>query len=520
MKIRDLFAAKFFTEAKLLTSDQALENPIESAKVLETLDFKTCSTKNQLVMTSLYELQDTAKSTIERFFKTLKKNEVCALLVKLRPDDTDLPEFLIQKSNAYQVPLIQMPASLYYEKVLFFVYEPILNQQEHLLRTYYEVRQEFTKVERNLRSFDQIMGTFHRLIQLPCYLKIDALKVDLHYGQRFDNYQITRSSFFKPVEFTKNHYELLELYDPTKRKKKKALSVQIDSGVIQGALTVYPKTKKTLQSDLMIIENAIDLIHSQIQTLHLLKKERYTHMNNLADAILQNTPENVDELDSLLDEAALNNFPYYQGVACAETSGVKKMPPLVYRKMQQLQSNVIFFDHRNYTIFLFNLENKEDNICRTKIKQLFQKDHLTEQFTFSISQVKEKEDLKEILFECLETLRFNHSFFIDTVLSYQDLGIFQFFMRETRFEQILKIIPTKLVELWREDSEMFMTLYTFFQCDRNYQKTAQKLFVHPKTVRYRLKKIMSYLEIEVGSPMIRINYEIATCLLYMKGLKS
>ena len=52
------------------------------------------------------------------------------------------------------------------------VYEPLLNHQTHLLRTYYEVRQRFMKVERNHSSFEQIMQEFYQLIEKPCSLRI------------------------------------------------------------------------------------------------------------------------------------------------------------------------------------------------------------------------------------------------------------------------------------------------------------------------------------------------------------
>jgi purine catabolism regulator len=73
-----------------------------------------------------------------------------------------------------------------YEKIMLTIYEPLLNHQGHLLRTYYDVRQRFTKVERNLHSFEQIMETFYQLIQLPCTLSIPALSLDIHKGPSFE----------------------------------------------------------------------------------------------------------------------------------------------------------------------------------------------------------------------------------------------------------------------------------------------------------------------------------------------
>lgn len=65
----------------------------------------------------------------------------------------------------------------------------------------------------------------------------------------------------------------------------------------------------------MIIENAIDVLQEKFNTENLLKKERYTRLNNLADAILQNTPQNPDELNSLLREVQMQELDSYQAIA-------------------------------------------------------------------------------------------------------------------------------------------------------------------------------------------------------------
>ena len=77
-------------------------------------------------------------------------------------------------------------------------------------------------------------------------------------------------------------------------------------------LLVYLQDEKVKETDLVIIENAIDVLQEKFNTENLLKKERYTRLNNLADAILQNTPQNPDELNSLLREVQMQELDSYQ----------------------------------------------------------------------------------------------------------------------------------------------------------------------------------------------------------------
>ena len=46
-----------------------------------------------------------------------------------------------------------------------------MNYQSHVLRTYYDVRQRFTKLERHYPTVETIMQEFYDIIKLPFALK-------------------------------------------------------------------------------------------------------------------------------------------------------------------------------------------------------------------------------------------------------------------------------------------------------------------------------------------------------------
>lgn len=520
MKIKDLLAMNLFKKCKLLTKNIGLENTISSAMVLEAMDIENWTRRNQLIMTSFYALKDASNEEISDFFQKMKEIGISGLVVKVDRLITIIPDWLIERCFEYEIPLIKAPEDISYERIMLTIYEPILNQQEHLLRTYYDVRQQFTKVERNLRSFEQIMETFYQLIELPCTLKIESLGINIHYGKNYNNYVVSNHHFLQTTEFTKNLYEHLTLFSHNQNQQIWALRTEILSPLAEKCvLTVYQEKENIKQSDLMIIENVTDLIQEKLQMESMLKKERYARMNNLADAILQNTPKNTDELNSLLNEANINTNAYYQGIVFASTNETNRPSneTIIAKKLRRLRKLEIYFDHYNYTVVLFNLKSKEDAVTKEEIKQLFTTEEIiAEQIYFSISQIKKKDELKEILIECLDTLRFNRSFFIDYVVSVNDLGIFRFFMKEDRFKQIAAVIPDKLTELCYSDQELFDTLHTFFKTNRNYKQTAEALFLHPKTIRYRLNKVEELLKIDLTNPIQLVNYEIGTYLLSMK----
>jgi purine catabolism regulator len=133
-----------------------------------------------------------------------------------------------------------------------------------------------------------------------------------------------------------------------------------------------------------------------------------------------------------------------------------------------------------------------------------------------VSEVLRKEQIKEILPECLDAIRFNRQFYLAPIIAYSDLGIFSSFIKENQLEKLQQSIPPKLYQLSEENEELFKTLYTFFITNRNYKNTAETLFLHAKTIRYRLSKIEQLLEIDLTSPIQLVNYEIGTYLLELQ----
>lgn len=520
MKLKDLMATDLFKRCKVLTNDIGIENSVETAMVLEAIDIENWGKKNQLILTSFYAFKDVTKPEIIDFFKQMKALGVSGLIVKMDRLISIIPKWLITLCFEYEIPLVKVPEEINYEKIMLTIYEPIINQQEHLLRTYYDVRQKFTKVERNLRSFEQIMETFYTLINLPCSLKIAGLNIDLHYGKKFEHFKILYQNTLETTEFTKNRYERLLLKNPINNEQTIALKTAVQSPSFGKCLiTVYQEDQSIKQAHLIIIENAIDLIHEQLQMVFMLRKDRYTRMNNLADAILQNTPQNSDELDSLLVEANLNVLKYYQGIAFTYTE--EKSPAneqIILKKLRSLRPLTIFFDHFSYTVVLFNLETKTETITIEEIKDLLANEpSVSKQYLFSLSQLKQKHEIKEILLECLDTIRFGQTFFIDYVISIKDLGILRFFVKEERFDQISEIVPRDLICLRQNNQNLFHTLNAFFKNNRSYKKTAEALFLDPKTIRYRLNKVESLLSIDLTNPIQLVNYEIGTYLLSMKN---
>lgn len=519
MKLRELLSIGDLKKGKILTKEIGLDNEVDSAMVLEAIDIENWSRKNQLILTSFYALHDLPEKELENFFVKMRRIGISGLILKTDRFIKMIPEWFIELCFNYEIPLIKITQDISYEKILFTIYEPLLNYQSHVLRTYYDVRQRFTKLERHYPTVETIMQEFYDIIKLPFALKMLDKHLEISDGDLPHDAIVLSREKLKNSEFTKNDYSLLTLYSHANPKKQLALEVSIfNSYSTNCLLLVYLQDEKVKETDLVIIENAIDVLQEKFNTENLLKKERYTRLNNLADAILQNTPQNPDELNSLLREVQMQELDSYQAIAFStKDTNTQLMKERIIALLRTLRVKSIFFDQLNYSAVLFNFNESDGKITKLQLSRLLAE--LLEEndtLTVAVSSLKSREGIKELLIECLDILRFNETFYNGPIVTLADIGVFKNFIREDQLENLDELIPRALYQLAENNYDLFETLYSFFQNNRNYKQTSEAMFLHSKTIHYRLNKVEQLLDIDLANPLQLLNYEIATYIIKMR----
>ncbi|WP_406243270.1 PucR family transcriptional regulator [Tissierella carlieri] len=66
----------------------------------------------------------------------------------------------------------------------------------------------------------------------------------------------------------------------------------------------------------------------------------------------------------------------------------------------------------------------------------------------------------------------------------------------------------KPLTLEEDGQELIITLKSFLECNQNYSLTAEKLFVHNNTVRYRINKIKNLIDMDSEDSVERLKIEI------------
>jgi len=101
---------------------------------------------------------------------------------------------------------------------------------------------------------------------------------------------------------------------------------------------------------------------------------------------------------------------------------------------------------------------------------------------------------------------------IDFIISYNDSSLLKIFSKVKDKDLLYEIIPENLKELKKHDDEsksnLVETLSIYLDCNCNAKKASEKMFVHYKTMLYRLEKILNEFNIDLENSNSRLQIEL------------
>ena len=164
------------------------------------------------------------------------------------------------------------------------------------------------------------------------------------------------------------------------------------------------------------------------------------------------------------------------------------------RKYIEYKTNNQFLyskDKEGMVIFL-PYEKDEIKDLLNKLKLIFNREEKT--FKIGVSKINDNFKTMKTAYKAAKYLT---DFYEEDIIFLEDK------MEELVFLEIINLdwagkFFAKKIEMLKDDKELLESLEKFVENNYNRQKTAQDLFIHPETLRYRLKKIKNLTNLDVN----------------------
>ena len=517
--VRKLLESEQFPKMKLLCGEKGLDLEVKGIRIIEIEDMERYLTGGEILITSFQVYLSCNDREVEQHFEDLVKSDISGFIVKKRKeyDPTGRRLSLLEKHcKKYEIPLVEISEDLYYWGIIRYV-----------------IMQVFDKATARLKYFKITHDNFNTFIlnnNGSCNTASDIIKflsvmienpVVLYYGNlncmvstNSDNSKLILSDEIQPYK-----PNIITKFQYMKQMKGSCVQYVVKFAILNEMeiyITITEENRELTELDYMAIENAIINLQygflSEFAQDEVKKKYQRDLIHNILNGLLSSKEMTeaaaqlgMKESDTyrVVDFHTIKNNVQSKytkeqlhevGVIEGE---LKHLLPdaLIYRNMdqivmiQQVDSNQTELEYQK------EMEEVEDVIQRSILYRKKDTD-----FQIGIGKsVEGYQRLKESYYEASQAIKYIEIIRQVTgdknksVVHYSNLGFFQIFGEIDDVTELERYIPETLKKLYLYDDEhkgeLITTLQMYLRNNQSIKKTAGAMFVHYRTISYRLEKI-------------------------------
>jgi purine catabolism regulator len=166
MTVKELLRLPILKDAKLLGGEKGLDRIVRFIDIMEVPDVKEWLREGELILTTGYSIRHDPTLLLD-LVEQLALAGAAALGIKPERFLSDIPQEMIDKSNEYQLPIIQIPIGTPYIDITYTVMEQILDRQAVLLRRSEEVYKALTNLVLNNSGIQVMADNVAGLVKSP-----------------------------------------------------------------------------------------------------------------------------------------------------------------------------------------------------------------------------------------------------------------------------------------------------------------------------------------------------------------
>lgn len=514
---------------------------ITGITIMEAPDIADWMKEGQILLASLFSVGDNEVDQ-KQLVKKLAEKKVAALFIKTRYNKT-VNTTLIEQCKEENLALVEIPEKTAYTSITFPVMKRLFNIQLARADYFIESHNAFMQFALNNKGVEAILS------ELSLRLNKEMILID--------NDQKIEFSFMKSITLD-NTIEIIGKENKTIEGNLLFYRKKLTNGIIEIPGILFPiKVLDRVKANLFIaidpneffreekwitIESAITVLK-----LELLKKVAIDEMikkskNELLDDIFTG---NLMDIEAIMTKAKVVGWDlskkYVVGIykisqkqwktLAADSISyemerlVDKLENIISCNSNILTSHYIIRVKNDKIIVLFPWEYEDEDIFTFIINtsKLFQKKIKNEcniEFTnIGIGDISnDVTQLSRSYKEAGEALELGEMIEGQGgVKLFRELGIYRLLCNYKSKEALVEFIPEPLTKLVKYDSEsnnsLLNTLEVLLKCDCNASKAAQELFIHYKTLLYRMNKIKAIMGIDFMLYENRLSIEVGMKIL-------
>ncbi|MEE0124710.1 MAG: PucR family transcriptional regulator ligand-binding domain-containing protein [Enterococcus faecalis] len=535
MKIlAEVLALPRFSDLQLLSSHSNLTQPLESVEITETPDVADFIPKNVMILTTAMIYKDDQEK-LKPFIDSLKQAECTALGIKVGRFLDEISPEIVAYASAVDLPLIKIPSTQPLGGLLHEIVGYLRDSKTEQMSVAFDIQKRFSTLLMQDVDATRFIAEFAKILNAPIILLSPWQQVIAHSNYFYGN---QKSAEFFIEQLSKDHFQQLAQEKKIFRlQDERQENIQVAGFPIRvnDYFPYYLLVLSPEQIPYPISEFAIDQA-ILVLTFMLFKNQKiaesFEHLKtDFLDRLLDTHQEALSKHQNWLElwkNYRLINSDYYQ---LAIVYGVTKPENETHIRYQQAEGQLIFQWLKEQLpeilpdVALFKLKNQNKSILIFQSKKndhLMILQNLAERLQqalpitirFALGNAYENlEDLPNSYIEASSTLEASlHAQKPATVQLFHPKGLAGLF-EKIGTEDVEYFCQQQLKELAYPTEptlqELRKTLKVFLDFNCEITKTANALYLHRNTIKYRMNQCEKLLDTSIQEPETSLLLRVA-----------
>ncbi len=533
--------------SQVVAGYQKLDNVVKGVTIIEAPDIANWLSGGELLLTSLYSGPGEGLNYRD-FIQRLAEKEVCALAIKTRRFVQDIPQEVIDAANEYGLPIIELDGNVRFVDIMYPVMEQLFNSQVVKLKYYKDVQERFTTLAMQCEGLEAILKTLEELVGNPVAVYDKSFKCIKATDSRIERFEELheleqRETLNEKLSYYRQgvHYPAIE----EAMVPQVVVKIQAFSQV-KAFLTVAELNRPLQEVDFISLEHAATVVTLDMVKRFAVKEVEQKFKNDLIEHVLLGELNSANALERInLMEWDLNR-PYRIVVFDIQNLDVYLVENRAQNKMalQGVKSeitSIVSSVIKNYThdfivgnkvdtvIALWPVKEKEENLLQRiksasrEVQEQVKKRMKKLSVQVGIGDVANgAEEIPRSYKEAQDALTYGGMLHKESsVVAFSELGVFRILCKFAERNSLEEFVPKPLLKILKYDQEneadLLKTLQVFLECNGNASKAAKELFIHYKTILYRLERIKEVAQLDLEDNENRLELEMGLKMLRLMG---
>lgn len=530
-------------------NDSVIHKNVTGVTIVEAPDIAEWIKGGELLLTSLYNFHSDFDRQKEMVTKLAAKG-AAGLIVKISRFVKDVPEVIIEAGNQFGLPIFELPGDVKYIDILYPVMCELFNRQVTILEHYKKCHSRFIDLSLNEGTLEDILKELSNIIRQPVML--------LNHDYKIINASSPQYLSANQPALKMNHLESsssLDFYSQKIELTKDGAIVDADMIItpliildyIKVYLAIEASNKPLSELDYVAIETAVSNISLSLVKQKAIQEIEYRFKNDIIDDLIQGryvTETDIEarakavgwDLNQSLVVILVQLRHIGPGKDFLEEKNVFRRKESISRILMVINNtashyikNPIIISKSDRFIILFPTKEIHSN----SIKRF--SDELHSNIKLQIPNVstcigigtnsKKISEVKKSYIEANDAASFGKMVYgDDVVIEYDQLGVYRLLCQFQDPEDLKRFIHPALLKLYKYDTDknndLIKTLEVYLSNNANAKKSAEELFIHYKTVQYRINRIKEIMGIEFEDKIYKLEIEMGLKIINLLDHKN